>query len=146
MMDLPQHLQPVLLRNGVHRADVHQPAHPMLQAQRGDVAGAPHVDGVHGWRDLIGNVDDAGGVDHHHVPPVGIGEQRLQGGLVPDIPLEIPDGAGIRHLLGGEHQPPHRGARPAQHTDDGAAQMPVGTGNDIDSIHGEKLLCLQLQR
>ena len=138
MAHLLQHLQPILFRNGVYRADVYQAAYPVLQAQLGDVAGPPHVDGVHGWRSLVGNVDDARGVNYHHVPAIRIGEQRLQGGPVPNIPLVIPDGTGVHRPFVGENQPPYRRARFTQHTDDSAAQMPVGAGNDIDSIHGSE--------
>ena len=104
---LPEHGAAVLLRDGVDRADVHQPLDPVLTAQGQDVLGAVYVHVVHLGGDLPGDVHDGGGVEHHHLPARQAPEQGPQAVPVPHVAGIIGYMGPVPGLFTGEPQPPH---------------------------------------
>ena len=108
----------------MYGADVDQPAHAVLPAQRQHIARAFHVDAPQFFVWAVTDVDQPGGVDDHgarRVRALEKGDERFRKGHVAGKIARFP-------LIGGafmrQHQPPHLSLALLKQPHDGAAQMP----------------------
>ncbi len=140
--DLGHRLPSGLLRNGMNRADVHQPPDVRFPADVHDVFRTDHIDVEHFLIEFRGDGHDPGRMDHYDLTRLVHMEKRYQAVRITDVPLTDLKAAADRrrYAVSRQGETPHLFPTGEEFIHDRMSQMAIGPRHQIQAFHVHRIL------